>query len=135
MTHTGHKNRLMSDGQTLVEWITPTVKDECRLYGVEMPSPKQMAVVISAIRMHTIIMHASDYDRSKLHDPEKIDDLWPIESSIGRYFRDAAQVTLEMSDDISLCKSCWCMTHTVDGKCGKCEALKSDASYSDGDSA
>lgn len=22
--------------------------------------------------------------------------------------------------DISLCKNCWCMTKTIDGKCGKC---------------
>jgi hypothetical protein len=21
---------------------------------------------------------------------------------------------------LSLCKSCWCMTKTIDGKCGKC---------------
>ncbi len=25
-----------------------------------------------------------------------------------------------MSDEISLCKGCGCMTKTVDGKCGKC---------------
>ena len=24
--------------------------------------------------------------------------------------------------DISLCKNCWCMTHTIDGKFGKCGA-------------
>nr|DAY15527.1 MAG TPA: hypothetical protein [Caudoviricetes sp.] len=26
--------------------------------------------------------------------------------------------------DVSLCKNCWCMTHTVNGKCGKCGAIK-----------
>lgn len=26
--------------------------------------------------------------------------------------------------DISLCKNCWCMTHTIDGKCSKCGARK-----------
>lgn len=26
--------------------------------------------------------------------------------------------------DISLCKNCWCMTHTVNCKCGKCGARK-----------
>lgn len=25
---------------------------------------------------------------------------------------------------ISLCKNCWCMTHTIGGKCGKCGARK-----------
>ena len=28
------------------------------------------------------------------------------------------------SDDISLCKGCWCMTHIINGKCGKCGARK-----------
>ena len=27
---------------------------------------------------------------------------------------------------ISLCKKCWCMTHTIDGKCGKCGADKGE---------
>jgi hypothetical protein len=26
--------------------------------------------------------------------------------------------------DVSLCPSCYCMTHTVDGRCGKCGAAK-----------
>ena len=26
--------------------------------------------------------------------------------------------------DVSLCKSCWCMTHTINCKCGKCSARK-----------
>jgi len=26
--------------------------------------------------------------------------------------------------DISLCKNCWCMTHTIGSKCGKCGARK-----------
>ena len=28
------------------------------------------------------------------------------------------------SDDISLCKDCWCMTRTINGKCGKCSTRK-----------
>ena len=27
---------------------------------------------------------------------------------------------------ISLCKNCWCMTHTINGKCGKCGARKEE---------
>ena len=95
MAYTGHKNSLMSDGKTLVEWITPTVEDECRFHKVDMPTPKQMAVVISAMRMHTIIMHAAGYDQSELGKPDEVTKYWPMESSIGRYFRDAARVTLE----------------------------------------
>ena len=25
---------------------------------------------------------------------------------------------------ISLCRNCWCMTHTINGKCGKCGVKK-----------
>jgi hypothetical protein len=95
MSHTGHKNAKMPDGKTLVEWITPTVQDECRFFKVDMPSPEQMAVVISAIRMHTIIVHAAQYDNSELGKPDQVTKYWPMESSVGRYFRDAARVTLE----------------------------------------
>nr|DAR44973.1 MAG TPA: hypothetical protein [Caudoviricetes sp.] len=28
------------------------------------------------------------------------------------------------STQISLCTNCWCMTHTINGKCGKCGARK-----------
>lgn len=93
--HTGHKNVNMEDGKTLVDWITETVKDESSRYGVPMPSKKQMALVISALRMHTIIMHASNYDTSELGKPDQITNFYPIQSSVGRYFRDSAQITLE----------------------------------------
>lgn len=26
--------------------------------------------------------------------------------------------------DVSLCSSCWCMTYTINGKCGKCKKDK-----------
>lgn len=26
--------------------------------------------------------------------------------------------------DVSLCRKCWCMTHTINDKCGKCGARK-----------
>lgn len=95
MTYTGHKDARMPTGETLVEWITPTVKDECRNYAIEMPSPKQMAVVISAMRMHAIMMHAAKYDTSAPGNPDEVNEYWPVEISIGRYFRDAAQMSLE----------------------------------------
>ena len=28
------------------------------------------------------------------------------------------------NNQISLCTNCYCMTHTIDGKCGKCKARK-----------
>lgn len=95
MTYTGHKNRKMPDGKTLVEWITPTVEDEAQRFNVAVPSPKQMALVISALRMHSIIMHAAGYDKSRYPHENEVTDFYPTETSIGRYFRDAARITLE----------------------------------------
>ena len=31
---------------------------------------------------------------------------------------------MKNNEQISLCKNCWCMTHTINGKCGKCGANK-----------
>ena len=93
--YTGHKDTRMSDGSTLVEWITPTVKDEARRFGVDMPSPKQMALVISALRMHTIMERAAGYDYSELGKPDEKTTFYPTESSIGRYFRDAGRDILD----------------------------------------
>lgn len=94
-THTGHKNRLMPDGRTLVEWLKPTIKDECGYYGVAMPTDEQIAVVARSLRMHHLMVHAADYDFSELHDPSKATDFYPIPSSIGRFLRDAPEITLD----------------------------------------
>jgi hypothetical protein len=91
----GHKQTRMPGGQTLVEWVRDTVTDECRYYGVPPLTDKQIAVVISSMRMHTIMMHAATYDTSDLHHPDKVDPNWPMQSSIGRYFRDAGRETLD----------------------------------------
>lgn len=97
--YTGHKNRRMPDGSTIVEWARPVVRDECNFYGVEMPSDEQIAVVIRALRMHHLMTHAADYDKSELHSPSEVTTFWPIESSIGRFLRDAP---LELLDQINL---------------------------------
>ena len=36
------------------------------------------------------------------------------------------RTSVTKSDDVSLCKNCWCMTRTIDGKCGKCGARKEE---------
>lgn len=93
--YTGHHSTNMPDGKTLVDWITPTVDDECRFYGVEPPNKEQMAVVISALRMHKVMAHAAQYDFSETWKPNEKTKYWPMESSVGRYFRDAARVVLD----------------------------------------
>lgn len=94
MTYTGHKE-LKIHGQTLIERVKTNLFQEAAFYGVEMPSDSQIALVIRELRDHTTIMHATNYDYSKLGQSEEVDDLWPKESSIGRYFRDAPLETLE----------------------------------------
>lgn len=95
MSNTGHKDTKMSDGKTLIEWIKSMIQDECYYYKVDMPTDKQIAVVIRALRMHTIIMHAAEYDYSELGKPDEVTKFLPTQSSIGRYFRDAPLAVLE----------------------------------------
>lgn len=87
--YTGHKDRLIN-GKTIVEHLRQTIDDECRFYIVDRPSDAQIAVVVSALRMHHTLAHASQYDFSELYEPSKPTDFYPIQSSIGRYFRDSA---------------------------------------------
>lgn len=94
MSYTGHKNTRMPDGKTLVEWLKPTIKEECRFYGVPEPTDKQIAVVVRSMRMHHLMMHAADYDFSELGKPDEVQKYWHLQSSIGRFFRDAPEETL-----------------------------------------
>lgn len=93
--YTGHKNTKMPDNKTLVEWLRPTIDNECEFYVVPKLTDDQIAVVVSSMRMHTLIMHAADYDFSELGKPNEVAQFWPMQSSIGRYFRDAARDTLD----------------------------------------
>ena len=95
MVYTGHKNRKMPDGKTLVQWLRPSVIAESKFYHVEMPTDEQIAIVASAMRMHHLIEHAADYDFSELGKPNEVTKFWPMQSSIGRFFRDASQLTLD----------------------------------------
>lgn len=95
MTYTGHKNTRMPDGKTLVEWLRPTIDNECRFYGIGRPTDEQIAVVAASMRMHHLMVHASDYDFSELHERNKPTTFYPIQSSIGRFLRDAPLITIE----------------------------------------
>lgn len=94
--YTGHKNRKMPDGKTIIEWLKPTIREEIKFYGgIEMPTDEQIAVVVRSMRMHHLMEHAAGYDQSELHSPDQITKYWPIESSIGRFLRDAPLETLD----------------------------------------
>lgn len=89
MAYTGH-HKLEINGDSLIKHVRVSVEQECRFYGVPMPTDEQIAAVISALRMHHTLVHASEYDYSELHKREDVTTFYPVQSSIGRYFRDAA---------------------------------------------
>ena len=94
MSYTGHKNPLIN-GRPLVDYIKEGVKNECKYQGVPMPTDKQIAVVIGELRMHHIMAHAVDYDFSELGKPDEPTEFYHQASSVGRFLRDAARVTLD----------------------------------------
>lgn len=90
MTYTGHKIKTMPDRQNIVDYIVPTLIQDSSLFGnVPIPSREQIALVIMAMRMHTLLEYASKYDFSELSKPDEVTKFWPTISSIGRFFRDA----------------------------------------------
>jgi hypothetical protein len=97
-TYTGHHERLIG-GENIAKHLWPTMIDESIRYNVPMPTEKQIALVVSALRMHGTMVHAGSYDRSELGSNDKITDFYPIESSIGRFFRDSAIEILEAVDE------------------------------------
>lgn len=94
MAYTGHKQTLIN-GQNIVEHIKEGVKHESQYHGVPMPTDKQMAIVISQLRMHHTMEHAVNYDYSELGKPDEVTKYWPQSSSVGRFLRDSAQITLD----------------------------------------
>ena len=97
-TYTGHRERLIG-GENIAKHLWPTMIDESIRYDVPMPTDKQIALVVSALRMHGTMVHAGSYDRSELGHIDKLTDFYPIESSIGRFFRDSAIDVLEAADE------------------------------------
>lgn len=91
---TGHK-KLLIDNENIVDHIMPTISQEATFYGgIPIPNKYQIALVISALRMHPTMMYASEYDRSELGRPDKVDKYWPIQGSIGRFYRDTSHKIL-----------------------------------------
>lgn len=96
MTYTGHKNKIMDNGQNIVDWVMPTLIQESRFYGgIPLPSREQVALVIRALRMHPLLEYASKYDYSELFKPDEPTKFFPTISSIGRFFRDAPLEVLD----------------------------------------
>lgn len=96
MSYTGHKDKHMIDGRNIVDVIRFDMKQDSKLFSnVPLPTREQTALVIRALRMHSVLDYASQYDFSELLKPGEITRFWPIISSIGRFFRDAPLEVLE----------------------------------------
>ena len=92
--YTGHKQTKVG-GRNIADWMQATMQQESQLYNIPMPTPQQIGLVMSGLRMHTIMVHASDYDTSELHQQDKVTDFYPIQSSIGRWLRDAGRELMD----------------------------------------
>ena len=90
----GHKDPLIN-GKPLVDFIRESIRHDANYHGSFMPTDLQIALVISALRNHTITSYAISYDLSELHEPGKISSFYPEASSVGRYFRDASAITID----------------------------------------
>ena len=96
MSYTGHKNKHMINGGNIVDFIRFDMKQDSKLFGnIPLPTREQTALVIRALRMHTLLTYASEYDYSELSKPDEVTKFWPTLSSIGRFFRDAPLEVLE----------------------------------------
>lgn len=94
MAYTGHKTRTIN-GENIVDYIMPTIITESVFYSnIPLPSREQVALVVRALRMHTLLAYASKYDFSELSKPDEPTKFFPTISSIGRFFRDAPQEIL-----------------------------------------
>lgn len=91
-----HKNPYIHN-KNIVEWIKPTIQHEAKFYNVDIEglTDKQIALVVRALRMHTLMVWASNYDRTELGEKDKETSFYPIETSIGRFLRDSAEVVLD----------------------------------------
>lgn len=96
MAYTGHKNKHMLNDQNIVDFIRFDMEQDSKLFGnIPLPTREQTALVIRALRMHSLLDYASEYDYSELSKPDEITRFWPTISSIGRFFRDAPLEVLE----------------------------------------
>lgn len=80
---------LVIAGQPYPDRLRGQLRRECEAHGIPMPTDQQIGAVLHAMADHTAIMIMTQYDRSNLYHPEKEDDLWPTETSIGRFFHAA----------------------------------------------
>lgn len=100
-------------GQHFVDHVKVAIKNECRYRGIPMLDDMQIGVVITSLRNHSYAMLMTRYDRRERFDLTKVTDFYPIESSVGRFLRDAGNELIDRAeaaksvsnDEINLQKS------------------------------
>lgn len=96
MLYTGHKDKHMANNENIVDFIRFDMEQDSKIFGnLPLPTREQTALVIRALRMHSLLTYASEYDYSELLKPDEVTRFWPTLSSIGRFFRDAPLEVLE----------------------------------------
>lgn len=110
----GVKMKLSTINQ-IVEAILSQTKSDIKLphEDVREATFKRMANEATIILKTAMICEARGIDEAMKYynGTHSVDEYKEYRTSVVDY-------------DISLCKNCWCMTHTIGSKCGKCGARK-----------
>lgn len=110
----GVKMKLSTINQ-IVEAILSQTKSDIKLphEDVREATFKRMANEATIILKTAMICEARGIDEAMKYynGTHSVDEYKEFRTSVVDY-------------DISLCKNCWCMTHTIGSKCGKCGARK-----------
>lgn len=85
-------------GQRFVDHVKVAIANECRYRGIPMLDDMQIGVVITSLRNHSYTSLMTRYDRRKLGDPTKVSNFYPIESSVGRFLRDAGNELIDRAE-------------------------------------
>lgn len=84
-------DKFMIAGEAASERLMRMVQIRAREQGVvDLPTKKQVALVASALADHTAIMHMVQFDRMSRWHRDQEEQLWPTETSIGRWFHAVA---------------------------------------------
>ena len=102
----------------IVEAILAQTKSDIKLVHEDAREAtfKRMANEATIILKTAMICEARGIDEAmKYHNgTHSVDEYKEFRTSVVDY-------------DVSLCKKCWCMTHTINCKCGKCDARKENS--------
>ena len=102
----------------IVEAILSQTKSDIKLVheDVREETFKRLANEATIVLKTTMICESSGIEEAMnyyngVHSPDEYQDF----------------MTSVVDYDISLCKNCWCITHTIGSKCGKCGARKENS--------